>query len=398
MDPVALILFATEVVKKAAKAKAGQGKATTPPVGDEAEQQALRQLDTCHQLIESMNCGGQPFLEAERRLMADTVHELQTALRIDLTQSLRRLLSTNAVPRSLHLTHAPGCLAYDNVGAKCEFQVRAGGYLSNAKKAVSESALFVQRAIQVLHSENVQTHVGRRSWCALPRTEPEGAFLVLNYILPGAPRIHVVCTYAASPDALAAIREAHEAFRQQQLAARGASHHRRHHHGLFAGDSDAWRGWRGLLARLFVGHTAAASAPQSDAGDGDEAAATTAAAMNLAATEVDEAFANARLKLIPTMVEANWAVKMAVGQRPALLGTKLPLRYFKGRNYVEVDIDVSSSAIATGIMGMVTGLSRHMVVDLGWTLQGEADGELPERVLCQTRFHHVDLEAGAEVE
>eukprot|EP01033_Poteriospumella_lacustris_P011938 gene11938-8521_t len=40
----------------------------------------------------------------------------------------------------------------------------------------------------------------------------------------------------------------------------------------------------------------------------------------------------------------------------------------------------------------------HMVVDLGWTLQGEADAELPERVLCQTRFHHVDLEAGAEVE
>lgn len=397
MDPVALLLFATEVVKKSAKAKVGPGKANTAPVGDEAEQQALRQLHTCHQLIESMNCGGQPFLETERRLMVDTVHELQTALRIDLTQSLRRLLSTNVVPRSLHLTHAPGCLPFDSVGAKCEFQVRAGGYLSSAKKSVSESALFVQRAIQVLHSDNVQTHVARRAWCALPRTEAEGAFLVLNYILPGSPRIHVVCTYAASPDALAAIREAHEAFRQHQLAARGASHHRRHHHSLFAGDGegDAWRGWRGLLARLFVGHTAAASAQQQpDASGGDEAAA----AMNLAATEVDEDFANARLKLIPTMVEANWAVKMAVGQRPALLGTKLPLRYFKGRNYVEVDIDVSSSAIATGIMGMVTGLSRHMVVDLGWTLQGEADAELPERVLCQTRFHHVDLEAGAEVE
>lgn len=397
MDPVALLLFATEVVKKS-KAKATQGKTNPVPVGDEAEQQALRQLETCHQLIESMNCGGQPFLEAERRLMVDTVNELQTALRVDLTQSLRRLLSTNTVPRSLHLTHAPGCLTYDSVGAKCEFHVRAGGYLSNAKKAVSESALFVQRAIQVLHSDNVQTHVARRAWCALPRTEPDSAFLVLNYILPGSPRIHVVCTYAASPDALAAIREAHETFRQQQIAARGASHHRRHHHSLFAGDGDAWRGWRGLLARLFVGHTAAASAQPAETSSSESTSSSTAPALNLAATEVDEDFANARLKLIPTMVEANWAVKMAVGQRPALLGTKLPLRYFKGRNYVEVDIDVSSSAIATGIMGMVTGLSKHMVVDLGWTLQGEADAELPERVLCQTRFHHVDLEAGAEVE
>lgn len=34
-----------------------------------------------------------------------------------------------------------------------------------------------------------------------------------------------------------------------------------------------------------------------------------------------------------------------------------------------------------------------MVVDLGFTLEGETEEELPEVILCQARFDHVDLEA-----
>lgn len=34
-----------------------------------------------------------------------------------------------------------------------------------------------------------------------------------------------------------------------------------------------------------------------------------------------------------------------------------------------------------------------MVVDLGITIQGESEEELPEVILCQARFDHVDLEA-----
>jgi hypothetical protein len=181
--------------------------------------QSYQQLPVVQQRLPTATC----------RLLVDTVHELQTALRIDLTQSLRRLLSTNVVPRSLHLTHAPGGPPFDSIGAKCELSVRAGDNLSSAEKAVSKSALFVQRAIQLLQADSVQTHVARRGWCARPRTEANGAFLVINCILPGSPRIHVVCTYAATPDAMAAI--------QQQLAAHGASHHRSHHHGWLLGAS-----------------------------------------------------------------------------------------------------------------------------------------------------------------
>jgi hypothetical protein len=41
----------------------------------------------------------------------------------------------------------------------------------------------------------------------------------------------------------------------------------------------------------------------------------------------------------------------------------------------------------------VRGYSKDMVVDLGFTIQGETEEELPEAILCQARFEKVDLES-----
>jgi hypothetical protein len=38
-----------------------------------------------------------------------------------------------------------------------------------------------------------------------------------------------------------------------------------------------------------------------------------------------------------------------------------------------------------------------MVVDLGIAIQGETEDELPEVILCQTRFSRVDLESAVPV-
>ncbi len=38
-----------------------------------------------------------------------------------------------------------------------------------------------------------------------------------------------------------------------------------------------------------------------------------------------------------------------------------------------------------------------MVVDLGITIQGEDEDELPEAILCQTRFDKVDIDAAVSV-
>ena len=35
--------------------------------------------------------------------------------------------------------------------------------------------------------------------------------------------------------------------------------------------------------------------------------------------------------------------------------------------------------------------AKRIVVDMAWTLQGENEEELPERVLCGVTLHHMDF-------
>lgn len=133
MDIVSLTLFAAEVVANHMKRKSAEGasKAAPPPHG---EQQATRQLGICQEMIHSNNSLSQSFHEAELKFIADTFRDVQTSLQLDVAQSLRRAVMTNHVPKSLHMMHAPGCLPYDQVGARIDFQVRAGNYLTTSKK------------------------------------------------------------------------------------------------------------------------------------------------------------------------------------------------------------------------------------------------------------------------
>jgi hypothetical protein len=66
-------------------------------------------------------------------------------------------------------------------------------------------------------------------------------------------------------------------------------------------------------------------------------------------------YRNRTFKLFPRMCKSSWAIQAAVGKKPALIGNKkLELTYTRGRNYLEIDIDLSSSTIATHILGMVS--------------------------------------------
>ncbi len=67
------------------------------------------------------------------------------------------------------------------------------------------------------------------------------------------------------------------------------------------------------------------------------------------------AFQNARFKLIPAIVDGPWLVRTAVPNRPALTGNKLTQRYFMGPNYMEVDMDIQSSAIAASTVALCRG-------------------------------------------
>ena len=51
---------------------------------------------------------------------------------------------------------------------------------------------------------------------------------------------------------------------------------------------------------------------------------------------------------------------MAIGSKPALTGTKLSQNYFRGDNYLEVDIDIGSSSVAANILSLVSEMCPSM--------------------------------------
>lgn len=99
---------------------------------------------------------------------------------------------------------------------------------------------------------------------------------------------------------------------------------------------------------------------------------------------------NARFKLIPSMVEGPRMINFAVGNKPVLLGKKLTQRYWSGPGYLEVGIDIGSSIVASRTLGLVRDYSKNIVVELAVLIQGEEEGELPEKVLGSLRCSRLD--------
>jgi len=111
----------------------------------------------------------------------------------------------------------------------------------------------------------------------------------------------------------------------------------------------------------------------------------------------DDAYRNSRWKVIPAIAEGNWIVKKSVGTKPALLGTKLTHEWIQGPNYLEVDCDVASSSMASMLTGLLQQYARYLVIDLGFTIQGESKDELPEQCLGTVRLSRPDLERAVNV-
>jgi len=104
----------------------------------------------------------------------------------------------------------------------------------------------------------------------------------------------------------------------------------------------------------------------------------------------DDEYRNSRFKVIPRMVEGNWAVKKAVGEKPAIIGKKITHRYHKGDGYFEIDCDIQSSKIAKGILMMVMRYTKSVTIDLCFLFEAQSSDELPERLLGGLRFHGLD--------
>ncbi|KAG9150487.1 hypothetical protein Leryth_010864 [Lithospermum erythrorhizon] len=105
----------------------------------------------------------------------------------------------------------------------------------------------------------------------------------------------------------------------------------------------------------------------------------------------DDEFRNSRFKLIPSVPKGSWIVRQSVGSTPCLLGKAVDCNYIRGPRYLEVDVDIGSSTVANGVLGLVIGAITSLVVDMAFLLQGNTADELPERLLGAVRVCHLEL-------
>nr|CAB3466769.1 unnamed protein product [Digitaria exilis] len=104
----------------------------------------------------------------------------------------------------------------------------------------------------------------------------------------------------------------------------------------------------------------------------------------------DDDFRNSRLKLIPSVPKGSWIVRQSVGSTPCLLGKAVDCSYMRGPEYLEVDVDIGSSAVANGVLGLVFGVVTTLVVDMAFLIQANTYDELPEQLLGAARLSNIE--------
>ncbi|XP_052117852.1 protein ENHANCED DISEASE RESISTANCE 2-like [Arachis duranensis] len=106
--------------------------------------------------------------------------------------------------------------------------------------------------------------------------------------------------------------------------------------------------------------------------------------------EGDDAYRNSRFKLIPYISKGSWVVKQSVGKKACLLGQALEVKYIRGKNYLELDINVGSSTVARGVVNLVLGYLNNLVIEMAFLIQGNTQEELPEILIGTCRLNHLD--------
>ena len=104
-------------------------------------------------------------------------------------------------------------------------------------------------------------------------------------------------------------------------------------------------------------------------------------------------FRNDRFKILPNVPDgANWLVRRAVGGKPGLIARYMDIKWHQDDYFLEATLDIANSYMASKILSVVKGYAKSLVIDLAFMLEARDIEELPERVLCAFRLHHVHLD------
>ncbi|KAM1778581.1 hypothetical protein FF2_039486 [Malus domestica] len=86
------------------------------------------------------------------------------------------------------------------------------------------------------------------------------------------------------------------------------------------------------------------------------------------------------------MAEGYWMVKL--GTKGCLLGEAVSCKYLRQDNFLEIDVDIGSSSVAS-IIGLVLGYVMSIVVNLAILIEAKEQAELPEYILGNARLNHL---------
>ncbi|KAF0894549.1 hypothetical protein E2562_001852 [Oryza meyeriana var. granulata] len=113
----------------------------------------------------------------------------------------------------------------------------------------------------------------------------------------------------------------------------------------------------------------------------------------------DDAYRNARFKIVNRIVKGPWLVRATVGNYAAcLLGRALTCRYHKGDDYLEIDVDIGSSTIASAILHVALGAVTSVTIDMGFLVESQSEEELPERLFGAVRIAQMEMGAAKYIE
>ncbi|RYR76781.1 hypothetical protein Ahy_A01g001330 isoform C [Arachis hypogaea] len=97
-------------------------------------------------------------------------------------------------------------------------------------------------------------------------------------------------------------------------------------------------------------------------------------------------------------MQGYWMVKRAVGTKACLLGKAVTCKYFRQDNFLEIDVDIGSSSVARGVIGLVLGYVTNIVVDLAILIEAKEEEELPEYILGTVRLNRLKPETAVPLE
>jgi len=99
----------------------------------------------------------------------------------------------------------------------------------------------------------------------------------------------------------------------------------------------------------------------------------------------DADYRDAHFKFINKIVHGPQMVMSSVsqfgGEKPGLIGKKLTIQHNEGANYLEIDMDVSSSSFAKMLQGVILKEFANIALKYVFIIEGQEEDELPERVL-----------------